>query len=316
MRRRRHALLRSEAGPRVAGTGSEARRRCRPRSSGWKACSPKPRRSSPTGSAPGRPRSATAERAWTVLTPRDGHGDQRRPADARSRTGRCWRRAPNPELTTYTVTLETTARASPGCGSRRCPIRACRAAARAATPTATSASPAWPCRSRRVAGGPEAPLDVATMQVDDAAAAFEPMDLLVAAGPGGGRGRRAWGINALRETVRLPRHAVLEGGASVRLSGRHARDAAHRAGGRRHRTGRRPLPAGGHQRRRSADRRDRSRGAAAAGPARPQPTVAEDGAKELATHFRQTTPSLKATRDALQRGSQGADRPAAPDARW
>ena len=61
-----------------------------------------------------------------------------------------------------------------------------------------------------LAGGPEAPLDVATMQVDDAAAAFEPMDLLVSAGAG----RRTWparvGINALRETTRLPRHAVLK----------------------------------------------------------------------------------------------------------
>ena len=70
-----------------------------------------------------------------------------------------------------------------------------------------------------LAGGPggspgeaTTPLDIATLQVDDAAGAFEPMDLLAGAGAhAGGYGkRRAWGINALRETPRLPRHAVLK----------------------------------------------------------------------------------------------------------
>ena len=116
-----------------------------------------------------------------------------------------------------------------------------------------------------LAGGPggsrsdETPLDIATLQVDDAAAAFEPMDLLAGAGAhGGGYGkRRAWGINALRETPRLPRHAVLKaarpfgfpGGTRVTL--RIAQEDGSIG------QGDRPLPAGGDDGRRSADRRER-----------------------------------------------------------
>ena len=158
-----------------------------------------------------------ADRAWTVLAPRDATATNGVRLTAQP-DGSILASGPNAELTTYTATFETKARgphrpAARGAARRR----ACRAAAPAATPTATSASPAWPCRSRRSPAAPvEAPRTrrstIATLQVDDAAAAFEPMDLLAGAGAhAGGYGkRRAWGINALRETPRLPRHAVLK----------------------------------------------------------------------------------------------------------
>src|SRR6185436_2907819 len=150
-----------------------------------------------------------ADGAWRPLTPVAGSatgGVQL----ATQPDGSLLASGPNAEQTTYTATFETTGEGLTGLRLEAMPDPSLPRGGPGrdayghfrVTGLAVSIAP--------LAGGPDAPLDVATMQVDDAAAAFEPMDLLVSAGPGGGRGRRAWGINALRETARLPRHAVLK----------------------------------------------------------------------------------------------------------
>ena len=89
---------------------------------------------------------------------------------------------PNAELTTYTVTFDTTAaRASPACGSRRCPTRP---AARRSGPRRLRPLPRHrACMSRRrrrlpMARDAATPLAIKTIKVDDSADAFEPADLL------------------------------------------------------------------------------------------------------------------------------------------
>ncbi|HWJ55885.1 MAG TPA: PSD1 and planctomycete cytochrome C domain-containing protein [Vicinamibacterales bacterium] len=239
-----------------------------------------------------------AERAWTVLVPREATatgGVQLTPQP----DGSILASGPNPELTTYTATFETTGEGLTGLRLEAMPDPSLPRGGPGrdayghfrVTGLAVSIAP--------LAGGPDAPLDVATMQVDDAAAAFEPMDLLVSAGPGGGRGRRAWGINALRETIRLPRHAVLKAARpfgfpdGTRVTLRIAQEDGAIGQG----IGRFRLAA--------TTAADPLIGAAVPAALRPlalrDPAARpEDGAKDLATHFRQTTPSLKATRDALQ----------------
>ena len=153
-----------------------------------------------------------AERAWTVLAPRDATATN----GVRLATqpdGSILASGPNAELTTYTATFETTGEGLTGLRleampdpslPRGGPGRDAYGHFRVTGLSVSIAPLAGP------GGNDGTPLDVATIQVDDAAAAFEPIDLLTGAGAGGGRGRRAWGINALRETTRLPRHAVLK----------------------------------------------------------------------------------------------------------
>ncbi len=243
-----------------------------------------------------------AERAWTVLAPRaatatNGVRLAVQPDASILASG------PNAEQTTYTATFETTGEGLTGLRLEALPDPSLPRGGPGrdayghfrVTGLAVSIAP--------LAGGPDGsdgtPLDIATMQVDDAAAAFEPMDLLTGAGSGGARGRRAWGINALRETTRLPRHAVLKaarpfgfpGGTRVTL--RIAQEDGSIGQG----VGRFRLAA--------TAAADPLIGATV--PAALRPLVMRepadrpaDGAKDLATHFRQTTPSLKPTRDALK----------------
>ncbi len=58
-----------------------------------------------------------------------------------------------------------------------------------------------------------------TVKVDDAAGAFDPMELLAARTDAGGNGRAAWAVNAMRDTERLPRHAVLVPVAPIGFAG-------------------------------------------------------------------------------------------------
>ena len=159
-----------------------------------------------------------AERGWTVLVPRDATATN----GVRLTTqpdGSILASGPNAELTTYTATFETKGEGLTGLRLEALPDPSLPRGGPGrdayghfrVTGLAVSIAP--------LAGGPgspggsdEAPLEIATLQVDDAAGAFEPMDLLAGAGAhAGGYGkRRAWGINALRETPRLPRHAVLK----------------------------------------------------------------------------------------------------------
>ena len=156
-----------------------------------------------------------ADRAWTVLAPRDATATNGVRLTAQP-DGSILASGPNAELTTYTATFETKAEGLTGLRLEALPDASLPRGGPGrdayghfrVTGLAVSIAP--------LAGGPggghdETPLEIATLQVDDAAAAFEPMDLLAGADAGGGYGkRRAWGINALRETPRLPRHAVLK----------------------------------------------------------------------------------------------------------
>jgi hypothetical protein len=58
-----------------------------------------------------------------------------------------------------------------------------------------------------------------TVKVDDSAAPFEPGELLAAPADKRDRTRGSWAINAMRDTERLPRHAVLAAAAPFGFSG-------------------------------------------------------------------------------------------------
>jgi Protein of unknown function (DUF1553)/Protein of unknown function (DUF1549)/Planctomycete cytochrome C len=60
-----------------------------------------------------------------------------------------------------------------------------------------------------VAGAAAEPIQFETIKVDDAASAFEPADFLAGKPPVHARNRGSWAINAMRDNVRLARHAVL-----------------------------------------------------------------------------------------------------------
>jgi hypothetical protein len=114
---------------------------------------------------------------------------------------------PNAEQTTYTATFETTGEGSPA-AARSNARSACRAAIR---PRRLRPLPVTGLAVNRAARRRPRQRRNAARHRDHAgrrrAAAFDP-------GPAGRRAwRRAWparGINALRETTRLPRHAVLK----------------------------------------------------------------------------------------------------------
>ena len=254
-----------------------------------------------------------AERAWTVLAPREAAATN----GVRLATqpdGSILASGPNAELTTYTATFETKAEGLTGLRLEALPDSSLPRGGPGrdayghfrVTGLAVSIAPLAGGSGGGPGGSDETPLEIATLQVDDAAAAFEPMDLLAgaggrlgAAGGAGGYGkRRAWGINALRETTRLPRHAVLKaarpfgfpGGTRVTL--RIAQEDGSIGQG----VGRFRLAA--------TTAADPLIGATV--PPALRPLVMRDpggrpadGAKDLAARFRQTTPLLKPTRDEL-----------------
>ncbi len=163
------------------------------------------------------------DRAWTVLAPREATATN----GVRLATkpdGSILASGPNAELTTYIATFETKAEGLTGLRLEALPDASLPRGGPGrdayghfrVTGLALSIAP--------LAGGPGGgaamPLAIETIRVDDSAAAFEPADLLSGGATGGGRGkRRSWGINALRETTRLPRHAVLQAAAPFGFPG-------------------------------------------------------------------------------------------------
>ncbi|MEO8075801.1 MAG: DUF1549 and DUF1553 domain-containing protein, partial [Acidobacteriota bacterium] len=114
----------------------------------------------------------------------------------------------NPRLTSYTVTAETSKTGITGLRLEAMPDPSLPKGGPGrdayghfrVTGIHVDAAPA--------AGGPEPrPIRLETLKVDDSAAAFVPADLL-AAGSGDGKGS-SWAINAMRDTERVPRHAVV-----------------------------------------------------------------------------------------------------------
>ena len=157
-----------------------------------------------------------------MLAPRERDRDQRRPP--RRAAGRIDPRV-GPERRADDLHRRRSRRrprASPACGSRRCPIQP---AARRSGPRRLRPLPRHrPGRvdraARRRPGRPTARRStIATMQVDDAAAAFEPMDLLTGARVGGdAQARRVGHQRAARDDApAAPRGA--EGGAPFGFPG-------------------------------------------------------------------------------------------------
>ena len=216
--------------PCVAGAGGEATR-CRP-NRGWKACSPTRRRDRRAG-APGKRRSATrSARGRRSRTRRDR--DQRRPS--RRAAGRI---DPRVEAERRTDDLyrhvRDDRRGVTGCGSKQCPIGLPRGDP-AATPTATSGH--RPGRqSRRSPAAPAATERRSTSRPCRSTTRRGVRPWTCWSAGLAARVAGAWDQRAARDDPpAAPRGA--EGGASVRLR-RDPRDAAHRAGGRLDRPGRR-----------------------------------------------------------------------------
>jgi hypothetical protein len=69
------------------------------------------------------------------------------------------------------------------------------------------------------AGAPQDPVRIETLKVDDSATPFEPRQLLDATADTPGRTRPSWAINAMRDTERMPRHAVLAASAPFGFAG-------------------------------------------------------------------------------------------------
>jgi hypothetical protein len=152
-----------------------------------------------------------ADSAWVPLVPRDATATNEvrltpQPDGSILASGK------NAEQTVYTVTFETHAEGITGLRLEALPD--------ASLPRGGPGRDAYGhfrvtglAVSIAPLGGPATgePLAIETVRVDDAASSFEPGDLLAGVDAGAGRGtRRAWGINALRETPRQPRRAVLK----------------------------------------------------------------------------------------------------------
>jgi hypothetical protein len=165
-----------------------------------------------------------AETAWTVLAPREATATNGVRLDTRPDAS-ILASGPNAEATTYTATFETQAQGLTGLRLEAMPD--------ASLPRGGPGRDAYghfrvtglSVAIAPLAGGNQTPLAIETLRVDDAASAFEPADLLAGAGTGAvgpdrGYGkRRAWGINALREKTRQPRHAVLAAAAPFGFPG-------------------------------------------------------------------------------------------------
>jgi hypothetical protein len=240
-----------------------------------------------------------AEGAWTALPPRDAsatNGVRLTPQP----DGSLLASGPNAELTIYTVTFETKAEGLTGLRLEALPDASLprggpgRDAYGHFRVTGLSVSIA------PLSGGRESPLAIETIRVDDAASSFEPMDLLGGGASGGGRGKRgAWGINALREKTRLPRRAVLQAARPFGFAGgtRITLQIAQEDGSIGQGVGRFRVAV--------TAAADPLIGATL--PPLLRPVVLRDAttraaghADDVAAHFRQTTPSLKPTREALK----------------
>ncbi len=238
-----------------------------------------------------------AEGAWTMLAPREAAATNGVRLAVQP-DGSILASGPNAELTTYTAAFETRAEGLTGVRLEALP-----------DPTLPRGGPGRDAYGHfRVTGlsvsiaplgapaGRETPLAIETIRVDDAAASFEPADLLTGAAARGKR--RAWGINALREKVRLPRRAVLVAAAPFGFPDgtRVTLRIAHEDGA---------IGQGiGRFRASVTTAADPLAGAAVPPSVRasvlgPAGDRAAADAARVASHFRQATPTLQPARDAL-----------------
>ena len=241
-----------------------------------------------------------AERIWTPLTP----------ARARATNGvtlttlpdgSLLASGPNPELTWYSVTVDTTLQGITGLRLETLPDRS--------LPRNGPGRDAY--GHFRVTGihveiaPAQAPLDapaqhvaVKTIKVDDSAYPFEPGELLSPEGGQTSRKGGSWAINAMRDTERVPRHAVLamESPLGFPSGTRVTVGIDHLDGTIGQGIGRFRLSATT-----AADPLTGSELAARLRPvlAKPANERSETQAEELAAFFRANAPSLKPTRDAL-----------------
>jgi mono/diheme cytochrome c family protein len=196
----------------------------------------------------------------------------------------------NPSLTTYTVTVETPMTGISGIRLEALP-----------DPSLPKGGPGRDAYGHfRITGlriESSSPMRVVTLKVNDSAAAFKPEELLAAEGPSR-RGGGGWSINAMRETIRVPRHAVLvlatpiESAAGTRLTIRIDQldgTIGQGLGRFRFAATAEPDPSSG------ADVPARVRSMLAT----PVPSRTAADAEEVASFFRSTTPTLKATREAI-----------------
>jgi mono/diheme cytochrome c family protein len=212
----------------------------------------------------------------------------------------------NPSLTTYRVTVETPVAGVTGIRLEALPD--------ASLPKGGPGRDAYghfritglriessPTARAEPAGGMDAATEPAPrftrVRVDDSAGTFKPEELLGAEGPAR-RGGAGWSINAMRETTRVPRHAVLiaetpiGSAAATRLTIQIDQlDGTIGQGLGRFRFA-------------ATTAQDPLSGADV--PARLRPLIAKPAssrtaaeAEELAVFFRSTTPTLKPTRDAI-----------------
>ena len=121
---------------------------------------------------------------------------------------------PNPPLTSYTITTETTVQGITGLRLEAIP-----------DPSLPKGGPgrdayghfrvtgihvdAAPIPGPGQAAQPAQAVRFETIKVNDSASAFEPADLLAPKPEGDARKRGSWAINAMRDVERVPRHAVL-----------------------------------------------------------------------------------------------------------
>jgi hypothetical protein len=242
-----------------------------------------------------------AERIWTPLAPARASATNGVTLTALAGDGSLLASGPNPERTSYVITVDTPLQAITGLRLETLP-----------DPSLPRGGPGRDAYGHfRVTGlhvevtpgtaAPDAPSQVVeftTIKVDDSAYAFEPRDLLSPGGRPTSRKGGSWAINAVRETERAARHAVLAaaspfgfpGGTRITVRIDHLDGTIGQGIGRL----RLSATAAG----------DPLAGAGL--PARLRPVLArppdqrsKTQAEELATFFRSTAPSLKPVRDAL-----------------
>jgi hypothetical protein len=158
----------------------------------------------------------SAQAAWTPLTPQKvaatGGAVLKVQPD-----GSILASGPNPQQTSYTVTLDTTMTGITGVRLEAIPDPSLPRGGPGrdgyghfrVTGFSAETAPIAP------AAGAQKPaaLRFKTVKVDDSAAPFEPGDLLGLKPTGYARKSGSWAINAMRDTVRVPRHAVLQADA-------------------------------------------------------------------------------------------------------
>jgi hypothetical protein len=207
---------------------------------------------------------------------------------------------PNPALTSYTFTADTTLEGITGIRLEAIP-----------DPSLPRGGPGrdgyghFRVTGVRVHAVPlsdlrQSPVAIAfeTIKVDDSAQAFEPSDLLTEEAPAYDRKRGSWAVNAMRDAERVPRHAVLvpvqplafPGGARLSVRIDHLDGTIGQGMGRFRvwvTTGPNPLL--------GADLAARLK------PVLNRPAAGRTAAQaeELAAVFRSTTPLMKPTREAL-----------------